>query len=111
MSDRIKLNIRIDDTVLLLTGKDKGKQGRVLGVDRERGKITVENINVSTQHKKKAGGQRGQSGIQKIPLPVDISNVKLVCPRCSKPSKIERVEVKGKRVRKCKACKELIDQV
>ena len=106
-----KINIRVDDTVLVLTGKDKGKQGRVLSVDRENGRITIENIMVTTQHKKAVGRDRGQSGIQKIPAPIDISNVRLVCPRCNKPTKIAREEVKNKRARRCKVCKEFIDQV
>ena len=110
MKTHKKINIRIDDKILVLVGKDKGKQGRVLNVNREKGRITVENIMVATQHRKKASGQRGETGIIKTPLPIDISNVKLVCPRCNKPTRISREEVKGKRVRRCKVCKEFIDQ-
>ncbi len=111
MKSIMKTHIRENDTVLVLTGKDKGKQGRVLNVNREKGKVTVEGIMVATQHKKQTSGKRGETGIIKSPLPIDISNVKLVCPRCSKPTKISREEVKGKRVRRCKSCSEFIDQV
>lgn len=106
-----KRSYRENDMVLVLTGKDKGKQGRLLNIDREKGKVTIEGIAVATQHKKQQSGKRGETGIIKIPLPIDISNIKLVCPRCNKPTKITREEVKGKRIRRCKSCNEFIDQV
>ena len=106
-----KINLRETDTVHVLTGKDRGKQGRIIKVDREKGKVTVENVMMATKHVKKASRQKGQTGVTKLPQPIDASNVQLVCPRCSKPTGIMREEVKGKRVRKCKTCKEYIDQV
>ena len=87
-----KIHIRENDTILVLTGKDKGKQGRVLNVNREKGNVTVEGVNVATQHKKQTSGKRGETGIIKT------------------PTKISREEVKGKRVRRCKSCNEFIDQ-
>jgi large subunit ribosomal protein L24 len=106
-----KVNIRKDDTVLILVGKDRGKQGRVLEVNRENGKVTIEGVMVATRHKKKTSGKRGETGIIKTPMPVDASNVQLICSRCSKPTKIKRVSVKSKSVRQCKLCNEYIDQV
>ena len=106
-----KINIRKDDSVRVLIGKDRGKQGRVLEVNRENGRVTIEGVMVATRHKKKASGKRGETGIIKTPLPVDASNVQLVCPRCTKPTRIKRVSTKGKSVRQCKLCKEYIDQV
>ena len=106
-----KMNLREDDTVKVLTGRDRGKQGRVLKVNRETGKVTIEGIMVCTVHKKKTAGKRGETGIIKTPQPVDYSNVQLVCPRCAKPSKVGRISVKGKSVRRCKVCNEYIDQV
>lgn len=106
-----KINIKKDDTVLVLVGKDRGKQGRVLEVNRETGRVTVEGVMVATRHKKKISGKRGETGIIKTPMPVDVSNLQLVCSRCSKPTKIKRVSVKGKSVRQCKLCNEYIDQV
>lgn len=106
-----KINIKVKDSVQILSGQDKGKHGKVLKVDREKGRITIENINVATLHKKKGSGKRGETGIQKVPLPIDISKVKLLCPRCSKATKITRDEVKGKSTRRCRQCNELIDQV
>jgi large subunit ribosomal protein L24 len=106
-----KFDIRKDDTIRVITGKDKGKNGRVLKVNHETRNVTVENVMMSTQHKKKMGQKRGQSGIQKIPTPIDVSNVMLVCPRCNKPTKVTRIEVKGKRIRQCRSCEEYIDQV
>ncbi len=111
MKSDIKIHIKENDTVFVLTGKDKGKQGRVLNINREKGKVTVEGIMVATQHKKQTSGKRGETGIIKTPLPIDISNIRLVCPRCNKATKFSREEVKGKRVRRCKSCKEYIDQV
>ena len=111
MKSTKKTHFRENDTVLVLVGKDKGKQGRILNIDRVKGKLTVDGIAIATQHKKQQSGKRGETGIIKTPLPIDISNVKLVCPRCNKPTKISREEMKGKRARRCKLCTEFIDQV
>ncbi|MFH1515377.1 MAG: 50S ribosomal protein L24 [bacterium] len=105
-----KIRLKENDTVLVLTGNDKGKQGRILEVNRENGKVTVENIWMATHHIKKSGGKRGETGIQKIPTPVDVSNLQLVCPRCNKPTKFIRVKVKSASIRKCKLCNEFIDK-
>ena len=105
-----KIGLKEGDQALVITGKDKGKQGKILDVNRETGKVTIENVLMATHHIKKSGGKRGETGIQKIPTPVDVSNVKLVCPRCSKPTKYIRVRVKSASVRKCKSCNEFIDK-
>ena len=64
----------------LQKAKDKGKKGRILNIDRVKSKVTVEGIAIATQHKKQQSGKRGETGIIKTPLPIDISNIRLVCP-------------------------------
>lgn len=107
-----KPQIKKGDTVVALTGKDKGKKGRVLIVDYKNHKITVESINVA----KKAirpSQQNQKGGIIDISLPIHISNVRLICPKCNKPTKVTRKLVNNKKVRICKndKCNEVIDKV
>ncbi len=102
--NRIKKN----DTVLVLSGKDKGKRGTVVEVLPKKGKLLVQGINVVIRHAK-ARKQGDVSGIRHEERPFDISNVMPVCPSCKKPC---RVGVKflesEKKVRVCAKCKEII---
>ena len=101
------MEIKKGDKVKILTGKDRGKTGKVLKVAKESGKVSVEGVNMRTKHMRpKKEGEKGQR-IQ-FPAPMDLSNIILICQKCSKPTRIgtKRLEDKSK-VRVCKKCKDL----
>lgn len=106
------MKIKKDDTVLIITGKDKGKKGRVLRALPKINKVVVEGVNLRKKHvRPRRAGEKGQ--IIEILAPIDVSNLKLLCPKCSKPARIgyKILEVKGKRrkIRICKKCLKEID--
>ena len=97
------MNIRKDDKVVVLSGKDKGKQGKVLVADPKARKVTVEGVNVATKHQKpRQQGQEG--GIIKVETPIYASKVMLVCPKCGKATRVAHKITDGKKVRVCKKC-------
>ena len=102
------MNVRTDDTVIVLSGKDKGKQGKVLRAMPNEGKVIVEGINVAKKHKKPRK-QGEQGGIVKMETPIYASKVMRVCPKCSKPTKhAVKILEDGSKVRVCKKCGETI---
>jgi large subunit ribosomal protein L24 len=104
-----KVHVRKNDTVLVLSGKDAGKRGKVLEVDRGQGKVLVEGVNVVRRHLKPRPPRFPQGGIVEKALPIPSSRVMLVCPKCSKPTRIaKKVKDDGTRTRVCKHCKEEI---
>ena len=99
-----KMSIRKDDLVVVLSGKDKGKQGKVLEVMPKSGKVVVEKINVVSRHTKPRK-QGEQGGIIKKEAAIDASNVMLVCPKCKKGVRVGySVLENGTKVRVCKKC-------
>lgn len=104
------LSIKKNDTVVVITGKEKGKSGRVLSVDAAKDKLLVEKINMIKKHMKPTR-KYAQGGIIEKEAPVDISNVMLLCPKCNKPTRIGNTALQdGKKVRVCKKCREVMDQ-
>ncbi len=103
-------HIKKDDTVKVLSGKEKGRTGKVLKVFREKGTALVERLNFVKKHSK-AGGKAGkQGGIIEKEAPLRLAKLMLVCPKCSKPSRLGVREIEGgDRVRYCKRCSEQID--
>ena len=112
-----KLRIKKDDTVYVLTGKDRGSSGRVLSVDPVKSRAVVEGINIVKRHKKET--QSGGGGITEMPAAIQVSNLVVVCPHCKghmRPvKKTVGKEKQGRRknyhVRSCRKCGELLDQV
>lgn len=103
------LGINKEDTVYVITGKEKGKKGRVLFVDKGKNRVLVERVNVIKKHMK-PNKKYAQGGIIEKEAPIAISNVMLFCPKCSKPAKIGASLLEGgKKHRTCKKCKEVID--
>ena len=101
------LNIKKNDTVVVLSGKDKGKQGKVLGTVPGSLKVVVEGINMVTCHvKPRRQGEEG--GIIRREIPMYVSKVMLVCPKCGKATRVGHKTVDGKNVRACKKCGETI---
>ena len=98
------MNIKKDDKVIVLSGKDKGKQGKVLIADPKAMKVVVEGVNVATKHQKpQRQGQDG--GIIKVETPIYACKVQRVCPKCNKPTRpAHKLLADGKKVRVCKKC-------
>ena len=98
------MNIKKDDKVVVLSGKNKGKEGKVLSADPKGGKVIVEGVNVATKHQKPKN-QQDQGGIIKQELPLVASNVMVVCSKCHKPTRIKtEVSASGEKTRLCKKC-------
>ncbi|HEX9634232.1 MAG TPA: 50S ribosomal protein L24 [Candidatus Limnocylindria bacterium] len=105
------MNVRKGDTVLVLAGKDRGKRGTVERVERtKRGMgVVVPGLNMAKRHQRPRTRTQ-QAGILDIPVPIHVSNVQVVCPRCGKPTRIgHQVLENGSRVRVCKHCGEQIE--
>ena len=97
------MNIKRDDKVIVLSGKDKGKEGKVLSVDPKAGKLIVEGVNVATKHAKpRKQGEEG--GIIKVETPIYACKVMVVCPKCGKATRVAHKLENGKNVRVCKKC-------
>ncbi len=106
---RNKCRIKKDDKVKVITGKDKGKIGKVLKVVRKKNRILVENINIVKRHSKPTAKQR-QGGIVEIESPVHWSNLMLMCNKCLKPVRIKMQQLDdGEKLRVCRKCGEQID--
>jgi large subunit ribosomal protein L24 len=120
------MKIRKGDLVQVLSGKDRGKQGRIIEADPGKGRVMVENLNLVKKHRKprplKDSSRMGQTQIQpggviELTAPLPVSSVMLVCPTCNRPSRVGyefREDEKGRRikVRVCKRvdCGEVLDR-
>lgn len=101
---RNKLHVKVDDQVYVLTGKDAGKTGKIIAAYPAKGRVIVEGVNIATRHVKPRS-QTQQGGIIRQEMPIDASNVMLVCQKCKRPSKIGRKYLEnGDKVRYCKSC-------
>ena len=96
------LHVKTGDTVVILSGRDKGKQGKVVEVSPKEKKVIVDGINIVTKHVKPT--QMGQSGgVVKCEAPLYACKVMAVCPKCGKPTRIgHKVNEDGSKVRVCK---------
>ena len=97
------MNVRKDDKVIVLSGKDKGKEGKVLSAFPKKGKVIVEGVNVASKHRKPRN-QNEQGGIIKMETPIYACKVMVVCPKCGKPTRVAHKVESGKSVRVCKKC-------
>ena len=103
------MKLRRNDTVLVIKGRDRGKQGSIQQVFPNENKVLVEGVNVAKRHTKATGGVR-QAGIIQKELPLQASNVQLVCVHCSRPTRIgARTLSDGTKARTCKMCQEVIE--
>jgi large subunit ribosomal protein L24 len=102
------VNVRKGDTVVVLSGKDKGKQGRVMSTLPRAGKVLVEGVNIVSRHLKPRG-QTDPGGIRKQEGPIYVCKVMRVCPACKKPTRPGHLlRPDGEKVRVCKKCGEEI---
>jgi large subunit ribosomal protein L24 len=105
------LKVRKNDRVRITAGKDRGKEGKVLWVDRQKGRVIVEGLNL-VKKTRRPDQQNQKGGIIEIEAPLNASNAMVVCPKCSKPNRVKKNELEnGKRVRVCGSCGEILDKV
>lgn len=106
----IKLHVRKGDKVKVLSGKDKGKKGKIIRTFPREKKVLVEGVNIIKKHAR-ATQKVPQAGIREMEAPIYSSKVMLICPSCQQPTRIfHRVLADGKKVRGCKKCGEFIDK-
>jgi len=102
--------IKKDDKVIVIVGKERGKIGTALKVDAEKGRVIVEKVNMVKKHAKPSA-QTAQGGIIEKEAPLNISNVMIVCNKCTEPTRIgNRTLEDGSKVRVCKKCGEPMDE-
>lgn len=102
-----KMKLKKGDMVIVNTGSEKGKKGKILSVDRKSGKVLVEGINVRTKHVKPTK-QGQESGIIKRECPINVSKVSFYCDKCEKGVRIGiKVAEDGTKARFCKKCEEV----
>lgn len=104
----MSLTVKKGDNVVVLAGKEKGATGKVLAVDPKSGRVKVENVNMVSRHRKARSAQ-DTGGISKMEGNIDISNVQVICPVCSKATRIGAMTQKDKKVRKCGKCGAALD--
>ena len=104
-----KCRIKKGDTVRVIGGRARGRQGKVLSVDRMKGRVVVEKINLIKRHLRPNRTSKG--GIIEKEGPIHLSSVMLICPECGKPTRvaIRRLD-DGQRLRMCKRCGEVIER-
>ena len=103
------MKIRKNDNVLVITGKDRGKKGKVRFVYPSKNRVLVEGVNFIKMHSR-AGAQVRQAGIIEREAPIDVSNVMFVCNRCNRPVRLGfRKLGDGHKVRVCHSCSEVVD--
>ncbi|MDZ4063980.1 MAG: 50S ribosomal protein L24 [Coriobacteriia bacterium] len=103
------MTVRKGDKVRVIAGKDKGKESRVLRVLTEKQRLIVEHVNMIKKHQRPTSKQP-QGGILELEGTIHVSNVMLLCPSCSEPTRIGRRREDGSRVRVCKKCGNDIDK-
>jgi large subunit ribosomal protein L24 len=107
------MSIKKGDTVVVLAGKDRGKRGTVERVERtKRGLgVVVQGLNIAKRHQRPRSRTQ-TAGILDLPVPIHVSNVQIICPRCEKATRVAiQVRDDGSRVRTCKQCGEQIETV
>ena len=107
-----RMHIRKDDTVVIMSGKDKGKTGRVLRTEPARRRVVVENLNMIKRHQRPRSvkdAQRGEGGIIEREASIDVSNVMLLDPKTGDPTRVAIKREGGRRVRVAKKSGEDID--
>lgn len=103
------MNVKLNDNVIVITGKDAGKQGKVIATSPKNGTVTVEGVNV---HKKAQKARRANETSQLVDKeqPIDVSNVMIVCEACGKGVRVKHSVVDGKKVRVCAKCGAVLDK-
>ncbi len=111
MAAEVQTPIRRNDNVVVTTGKDRGKRGRVLKVLRDKNRLVVEGVNFINRHTKPNPQKNVKGGIMKREAPLHASNVQLVCPECGAQTRIgHKLLGDGRKVRICRKCQGVVDR-
>ncbi|HWO42192.1 MAG TPA: 50S ribosomal protein L24 [Candidatus Eisenbacteria bacterium] len=103
------MQIRKNDSVLVIKGRERGKTGKVLRVIRDKDRVIIERVNLVKRHSRPRGPQQ-PGGILEKEAPLPAANVMLLCDKCSAPVRVgHRVLADGKKIRICRRCNEAID--
>ena len=110
-----RIDLKKEDTVKVITGRDKGKTGRVLRVDHETGKVLVEHVMMIKRHTRPNPAKQIKGGIAERESPIQASNVQIVCPGCGKAVRVAHHvdHLPGgatRRVRVCRKCSQVLDK-
>ena len=111
----VRIDLKKEDTVRVIAGRDRGKTGRVLRVDRETGKVLVEHVMMVKRHTRPNPSRQIKGGIAERESPIAASNVMIVCPGCNKPVRIAHhvdrmAGGKSRRTRVCRKCGQTLDR-
>jgi large subunit ribosomal protein L24 len=106
----VPVSIRHGDTVKIMTGRDKGKTGRVLSVHPAKQTVTVEHANIIKRHTRPNPSKNVRGGILDKEGPIHVSNVLVVCPACGKHTRVARTVLSdGTRSRACRRCGQALE--
>lgn len=109
----VRIELKKNDTVKVITGRDQGKTGRVLSVDKQKGKVLVEHIMMLKRHTRPNPAKQIKGGIAERESPIAVSNLMILCPQCG-PVRIahhvESVAGKHRRTRVCRKCGQSLDK-
>ena len=107
----IQTSIRKNDNVVVVSGKDRGKRGRVLRLVTGKNRLIVEGVNIVKRHTRPNPGQNVKGGIVESEAALHVSNVQLRCPECSGPTRLgRRLLGDGRKVRICRKCDGVVDR-
>ena len=111
----VRIRLKKNDVVKVITGRDKGKQGRVIEIDRRTGRIVVEHVMMMKRHTRPNPAKQIKGGIAERESPIPVSNVMIVCPGCNKAVRIaHHVDTvaggKSRRSRVCRKCGVSLDK-
>ena len=108
---RLATPIRKNDNVVVTTGKDRGKRGRVVRGVPDKNRVVVEGVNIIKRHTKANPQRNIKGGLVEREAPLHASNVQIVCPECGKPTRIGRkILGDGRKVRVCRKCEGVVDK-
>jgi len=111
VADRVRIQIRKNDQVKVIAGKDLNKTGRVLRVLRDKGRVVVEGVSFLKRHTRPNPQKQIKGGIVEREAPIHVSNVMIVCGACGKATRIgHNVLTDGKKVRICRSCNSSLDK-
>ena len=108
---RLATPIRKNDNVVVTTGKDRGKRGRVVRLVPEKNRLVVEGVNMAKRHTKPNPQKNIKGGVMEREAPLHASNVQIVCPECGKPTRVgKKILDDGRKVRVCRKCDGVLDK-
>jgi large subunit ribosomal protein L24 len=108
---RLQTPIRKNDTVLVTTGKDRGKKGRVIRIVAEKNRLIVEGVNLIKRHTRPNPAKNIKGGVVQREAALHASNVQLVCPECGAQTRVgHKVLEDGRKVRICRKCEGVVDK-